>query len=259
MEVKFTTESPQTQSPGEFVYPITHDVDRDVLARYLGHPDRAHSTLNLSQTEGFLFAVACCPQDVSEPDWLQVVLGDLGESDSDDIEDEISQQLVLLYQRVAQDVEDGTYQLPPDCEFSWDAEERRVFEQWCEGILLADQWLEPRWVEALSQAYHRDMLSYEKLSRDLDDTIGLMKIMVDVDAALDVLEKEAAADVDDFRQQLKDSYLVINDYLGSYMRAGNGLAVYYHSDPQVRQEPKVGRNDACPCGSGKKYKKCCLS
>ncbi len=23
--------------------------------------------------------------------------------------------------------------------------------------------------------------------------------------------------------------------------------------------PKVGRNDPCPCGSGKKYKKCCLS
>jgi preprotein translocase subunit SecA len=25
----------------------------------------------------------------------------------------------------------------------------------------------------------------------------------------------------------------------------------------VRREPKVGRNDPCPCGSGKKYKKCC--
>lgn len=25
----------------------------------------------------------------------------------------------------------------------------------------------------------------------------------------------------------------------------------------VRSEPKVGRNDPCPCGSGKKYKKCC--
>ncbi len=24
-----------------------------------------------------------------------------------------------------------------------------------------------------------------------------------------------------------------------------------------RDEPKVGRNDSCPCGSGKKYKKCC--
>jgi yecA family protein len=26
----------------------------------------------------------------------------------------------------------------------------------------------------------------------------------------------------------------------------------------VREIPKVGRNDPCPCGSGKKYKKCCL-
>lgn len=26
----------------------------------------------------------------------------------------------------------------------------------------------------------------------------------------------------------------------------------------VRAEPKIGRNEACPCGSGKKYKKCCI-
>ena len=26
---------------------------------------------------------------------------------------------------------------------------------------------------------------------------------------------------------------------------------------QVVKEPKIGRNDPCPCGSGKKYKKCC--
>ena len=25
----------------------------------------------------------------------------------------------------------------------------------------------------------------------------------------------------------------------------------------VKAEKKVGRNDPCPCGSGKKYKKCC--
>ena len=25
----------------------------------------------------------------------------------------------------------------------------------------------------------------------------------------------------------------------------------------VRSEPKVGRNDPCPCGSGRKYKQCC--
>lgn len=27
--------------------------------------------------------------------------------------------------------------------------------------------------------------------------------------------------------------------------------------PTQRAQPKVGRNEPCPCGSGKKYKKCC--
>jgi preprotein translocase subunit SecA len=27
-------------------------------------------------------------------------------------------------------------------------------------------------------------------------------------------------------------------------------------EPFVRSEPKINRNDPCPCGSGKKYKKC---
>jgi SEC-C motif domain protein len=37
----------------------------------------------------------------------------------------------------------------------------------------------------------------------------------------------------------------------------------YHSGEQPkgetarRAQPKVGRNEPCPCGSGKKYKKCC--
>ena len=28
--------------------------------------------------------------------------------------------------------------------------------------------------------------------------------------------------------------------------------------PYERHMPKLGRNDPCICGSGKKYKKCCL-
>ena len=27
----------------------------------------------------------------------------------------------------------------------------------------------------------------------------------------------------------------------------------------VRTEPKIGRNELCPCGSGKKYKNCCIN
>ena len=35
--------------------------------------------------------------------------------------------------------------------------------------------------------------------------------------------------------------------------SGNLKNESYHADP------KIGRNDPCPCGSGKKYKKCCLN
>ncbi len=31
-----------------------------------------------------------------------------------------------------------------------------------------------------------------------------------------------------------------------------------HKEVPVRTEPKIGRNDPCSCGSGFKYKKCCL-
>ena len=35
------------------------------------------------------------------------------------------------------------------------------------------------------------------------------------------------------------------------------IAKNYKDSKTVRNENKVGRNDPCPCGSGKKYKKCC--
>jgi len=42
--------------------------------------------------------------------------------------------------------------------------------------------------------------------------------------------------------------------------------IWYYTDGKIvtpgtvrHQGPKVGRNDPCPCGSGKKYKKCCGS
>jgi uncharacterized protein YecA (UPF0149 family) len=32
----------------------------------------------------------------------------------------------------------------------------------------------------------------------------------------------------------------------------------HHPTPVQRARGKVGRNEPCPCGSGKKFKKCCL-
>jgi len=38
---------------------------------------------------------------------------------------------------------------------------------------------------------------------------------------------------------------------------GNGGTEPTRAAPVRKQAPKVGRNDPCPCGSGKKYKRCC--
>jgi len=33
--------------------------------------------------------------------------------------------------------------------------------------------------------------------------------------------------------------------------------VWVNPTPFDPEEPKIGRNDFCPCGSGRKYEKCC--
>jgi len=40
------------------------------------------------------------------------------------------------------------------------------------------------------------------------------------------------------------------------MKLGPASGPGQKSEPVRRQVAKVGRNDPCPCGSGKKYKKC---
>jgi preprotein translocase subunit SecA len=47
------------------------------------------------------------------------------------------------------------------------------------------------------------------------------------------------------------------DQLAQDMAAQQAAAAPQKIEQIVRQAPKVGRNDPCPCGSGKKYKKCC--
>ena len=36
-------------------------------------------------------------------------------------------------------------------------------------------------------------------------------------------------------------------------------ALHSMTAPPVSRERKIGRNDPCPCGSGRKYKRCCIN
>ena len=48
----------------------------------------------------------------------------------------------------------------------------------------------------------------------------------------------------------------IDHFNGIVFRERQSLGI---SKPIVNVEAKIGRNDPCPCGSNKKYKKCCLT
>ena len=48
--------------------------------------------------------------------------------------------------------------------------------------------------------------------------------------------------------------LIFNANANANANSNSGSAKAEPAKPSV---PKVGRNDPCPCGSGKKYKKCC--
>ena len=41
------------------------------------------------------------------------------------------------------------------------------------------------------------------------------------------------------------------------MSHGREISEPEKNQPETRSAPKIGRNDPCPCGSGKKFKQCC--
>jgi len=72
-------------------------------------------------------------------------------------------------------------------------------------------------------------------------------------------EESGAAEVQVPQTQRRKSRRTIESGGGAAASGGaggNGAPAEGEARPVRRHEPKVGRNDPCPCGSGKKYKKC---
>ncbi|MDX1966032.1 MAG: SEC-C metal-binding domain-containing protein [Planctomycetaceae bacterium] len=69
----------------------------------------------------------------------------------------------------------------------------------------------------------------------------------------------------DFQTNFDRRRAALGSWTADWERDDDDSAVWVHEPltPQVhpdtiRSQAKVGRNDPCPCGSGKKFKKCCL-
>jgi len=66
-----------------------------------------------------------------------------------------------------------------------------------------------------------------------------------------------------FARSRWDAQDFVHSEMSSFQRSREAAVAASHAqsaervEPYVRKAAKVGRNDPCPCGSGKKYKKCC--
>lgn len=88
-----------------------------------------------------------------------------------------------------------------------------------------------------------------------DDRDGTVEFIATYLHGKDGIEHHEVAE---FRRDDKDQWFFVDGDSHTH-REGEG----HHHHPPVKREtvvrdaPKVGRNDPCVCGSGKKYKKCC--
>ena len=85
---------------------------------------------------------------------------------------------------------------------------------------------------------------------------GLNVLNVDGGAA------EDAAGTVEFIAQYSENGERIDHHEVAQFKKENGTWFFWDGAPPkpkqfIRQTPKTGRNDPCPCGSGKKFKKCC--
>ncbi len=88
-------------------------------------------------------------------------------------------------------------------------------------------------------------LDYKKRSWEMDNQIHSDPSMKEIRAAIE-------KDIPDFYEQVKNRHQKLKR-IYSYNKSRE-----WDEAPPRQVSEKVGRNDPCPCGSGKKYKKCCM-
>ena len=79
--------------------------------------------------------------------------------------------------------------------------------------------------------------------------LALVQVQAEDDP--DIIEKQRR------EAQAKESITARHEQSQSLAKDDAGSVEGQVTQPVQRQGPKVGRNEKCPCGSGKKYKQCC--
>lgn len=199
---------------------------------------RDEGVLGVSELDGLLTAVVSGPALIAPSQWLSAVWGDFPPAWRDDGE---MAKVIALLMRHSNEITGYLMEQPDD--FVPIFEERvdedkthTIVDEWCEGYargiaLAVDEWeldskemKELLWpILAFTEAW--GFFAHENCS---DQEFDYLQDTIEVSA-----------------REIHAHWLA--------KRSNPAPAESLSGDV-----PKTGRNDLCPCGSGKKFKKCCL-
>jgi preprotein translocase subunit SecA len=105
------------------------------------------------------------------------------------------------------------------------------------------------------QEYKREAFQlFEGLLNTVKSEVTKVTMLVQVRQQEDVEPVEQVSNVANVQYQHADFEDALANPQGDF--SGEEMAQMAGGTPIVREGVKVGRNDPCPCGSGKKYKQC---
>ena len=193
--------------------------------------------LDVSELDGFFTALISGPVPVQPSQWLPVVWGDFEPEWGSDKE---FKKIIPLMIRHMNGIVSTLMDQPEDFEplYLERVGENRsylIVEDWCEGYRSGVALAAKEWTSAGDEmaALLAPILAFTKES-------GW--------PGHDLNEKEV--------EKLQNAIAVNVREIHAYWLKRRSEDVS-SLQPVRRSEPRVGRNDPCPCGSGKKYKKCC--
>ena len=196
--------------------------------------------INISELDGYLTAVVCAPDAIAPSQWMPSIWGKF-EPDWESIEgfQAVMSQFLRHMNTISASL-NGSGELfePLLQELTIGEQSGIVVDEWCVGfvkgmLLSPSPWLTED--EEISQAIQR------------------IRMFGDEDAP-DYQVQYTAEEAEEMAEFLHDAVVSIYHYYYN-IRLSSAPST---PDTYTRETPKVGRNDPCPCGSGKKFKKCCL-
>ena len=207
---------------------------RSRLMELLDAKSEAHNTMRCDEVQGFMMALLSGPDALNPTNWLPEILGEESLFDAKE-RTEIERLVMALAADMRMKLNEKTL---PDLWFYEDEAGNPDFYTWCNAYLYALDIVPTDWFEAVDQE------EFEDLFYPIMALGGIYDDEENGEVILHLNEKELTQLESDLPHVLLDIYW--------YWQA------IINKPQTVRREgEKVGRNDPCPCDSGKKYKACC--